>query len=64
MEKTHTSLPDPIERPTLTVDETASVLGICRASAYEAVRAGEIPAVRIGRRVLVPTARLVAMLTE
>jgi excisionase family DNA binding protein len=33
-------------------------LGISRAFAYEAVRRGEIPSIRIGRRVLVPRVAL------
>ncbi|MDE3205945.1 MAG: helix-turn-helix domain-containing protein [Acidobacteriota bacterium] len=33
-------------------------LGISRASAYEAVRRGDIPAIRIGRRILVPRVAL------
>jgi excisionase family DNA binding protein len=41
------------DRVTLTVEEAAATLGISRASAYEGVRRGEIPAIRIGRRVLV-----------
>lgn len=40
-------------RRTLTVDEAAEILGISRGSAYEAVRQGEIPTIRIGRRILV-----------
>lgn len=50
------------ERLTLTVDEAAALLRISRCSAYEAVRRGEIPSVRMGRRVLIPTARLLALL--
>lgn len=46
------------ERLTLTVEEAATLLGISRAFAYEAVRRGEIPSIRIGRRVLVPKAAL------
>ena len=42
------------DRLTLTVEEAAATLGISRASAYEAVRRGEVPAIRIGRRILVP----------
>ncbi len=38
-------------RLTLTVEEAAQVLGISRAFAYEAVRRGEIPSIKIGRRV-------------
>ena len=49
-------------RPTLTVEETAELCGISRSLAYEAVRNGELPSVRVGRRILVPTARLEAWL--
>ena len=38
----------------LTVDETAELLRISRGSAYEAVRTGDIPSVRVGRRILIP----------
>ena len=38
------------------------MLGISRSMAYESVYRGEIPAVRIGRRVLVPKDRLVDLL--
>lgn len=50
------------ERLTLTVEEAGALLGISRAFAYEAVRRGEIPSIRIGRRVLVPKAALRRML--
>ena len=53
---------DPELRPTLSVDETAIVLGIGRATAYEGVRTGDIPAIRVGRRLRVPTAAIVRML--
>lgn len=46
------------ERLTLTVEEAAALLGISRAFAYEAVNRGEIPSLRIGRRILVPKAAL------
>ena len=42
------------ERQTLTVEEAAKLLGVSRGSAYEAVRSGELPVVRLGRRLLVP----------
>jgi excisionase family DNA binding protein len=45
-------------RLTLTVQEAATVLGISRAFPYEAVRRGETPSIRIGRRVLVPRVAL------
>ena len=43
---------------THTVLEMAKVLGIGRSAAYDAVRRKEIPAIRIGRRLLVPAAAL------
>jgi excisionase family DNA binding protein len=49
-------------RATVSVDEAAAMLGIGRGSAFRAVRAGEIPSVRIGRRVLVPLAALERLL--
>ena len=48
----------PTPRLTLTVEEAAKALGISRAFAYEAVQRGEIPHIRIGRRILVPKAQL------
>jgi excisionase family DNA binding protein len=46
------------ERATLTIEETARKLGISRNLAYSEARAGGIPAVRLGRRWVVPRARL------
>jgi excisionase family DNA binding protein len=43
-----------MERSTYTIEEVAKMLGIGRSSAYQAVRVGEIPTIRIGRRLLVP----------
>jgi excisionase family DNA binding protein len=51
-------LPSPETQPTLTVEEAGDALGISRASAYEGVRTGEIPSIRVGRRIVVPTAAL------
>jgi excisionase family DNA binding protein len=52
----------PTEAEVLTVEEAATVLRISRTLAFAAVRDGELPSVRIGRRVLVPRARLEAFL--
>lgn len=46
------------EKLTLTVDETAKCLGIGRNSAYEAIARGEIPVIKVGKRLLVPKAAL------
>jgi len=49
----------PVEdRLVFTVEEAAALLGISRSFAYEAVQRGEIPSMRIGRRILVPKAAL------
>jgi excisionase family DNA binding protein len=46
----------------MTVEEAAAALGISRSLAYDAVRRGQIPHVRIGRRILIPVAQLAALL--
>ena len=52
-------LPDPAERPLLRVGDLINfVPGMSRSAIYEAVRRGQIPSVRIGSRVFVPTAGL------
>jgi excisionase family DNA binding protein len=51
-----------IESLTYTVEQVAALLGIARGVAYEAVRNGEIPATRVGRRWLVPRKRFHAWL--
>jgi excisionase family DNA binding protein len=43
---------------TLTVEEAGQLLGISRGAAYRAAACGQIPTIRLGRRLLVPTARL------
>jgi excisionase family DNA binding protein len=52
------ALPDPRVQPTLTVEEAAVILGIGRGTAYEAVQTGALPGLRIGRRLLIPTAAI------
>lgn len=39
---------------TLRIDEAAKVLGISRNACYEAAKSGQVPTVRIGKRLLVP----------
>jgi excisionase family DNA binding protein len=51
-----------IQRMTVTVEEAATILGVGRNKAYEAARSGEIPAIRIGKRLLVPRAALKRLL--
>jgi excisionase family DNA binding protein len=41
-------------RLTLTVEEAAALIGISRAQAYRCVRSGQLRAVQLGRRIVVP----------
>src|SRR5690606_2539369 len=43
-----------VQSLTVTVEQAAAALGISRGLAYELVRRGEIPSVRLGRRIVVP----------
>lgn len=50
------------ELAALSVEQVAALLGIGRTLAYNAVRKGEIPRVRVGGRWLIPRAALQAWL--
>lgn len=39
---------------TITVERAGQLLGISRGLAYELVHRGELPAIRLGRRIVVP----------
>ena len=55
---------DQLVRKTFTVTEVGVILGIGRATAYECVRLGTIPALHFGRRVVVTRATLAELLGE
>jgi excisionase family DNA binding protein len=46
----------------LTVEQVAEILSVGRGTAYEAVRAGQIPCVRVGRCIRIPRHALEQML--
>ena len=48
----------PGEHLTLTIPEAAKVLRIGLTPAYRAAKSGELPTIRLGRRLLVPRAAL------
>jgi excisionase family DNA binding protein len=50
-------------RRTLTVPEAGRLLGLGRQASYEAARRGELPVLRIGRRLLVPAPALDRLLS-
>lgn len=62
MTSTQRVLPDPVQRPTISVVEAGEILGLSKPSAYEAARRGDFPVLRFGRRIVVPTAKFLAML--
>lgn len=49
-------------RPTITVREYARFIGVSADTAYEAAARGELRVLHLGRRVLVPTAPVLAEL--
>lgn len=58
-------IPDASEQPLLTVDELLQAVPRWphgRSGTYEAMRRGDLPSVRIGRRLFIPTAPLRQML--
>jgi excisionase family DNA binding protein len=48
--------------PTVTIEQAGRMLGISRRSAYRAAARGDLPTLRVGRRLIVPTARLLHLL--
>lgn len=55
---------DGSRRLTLTVPETAELLGVSRAFAYTLVARGELPSLRLGRRVVVPRVAIDALVSS
>ena len=52
------------ERKTISVEEAGQMLGLSRASSYQAAANGELPTIKIGRRLLVPKAKMRELLGE
>jgi excisionase family DNA binding protein len=50
------------ERLTYNVKEAAKLLGLSRNSAYQACLKGEIPHLKIGKRILIPRVQLERLL--
>jgi excisionase family DNA binding protein len=53
-----------ISRETLSIPEAGKALGIGRSAAYEAARTGQLPSIRIGKRLLVPIVALERLLEQ
>lgn len=57
------AIPDPNMQPTLSVPEAGRLaFGLGYAASYEAAKRGDLPTIRFGRRLYVPTAALRRML--
>jgi excisionase family DNA binding protein len=52
------------DRLTYDVVEAGRLLGLGRNASYEAAKSGQIPTIRIGKRLLVPKAALQRMLDD
>lgn len=50
------------QRRTLTIEEAARILGISRALGYRLARTGQLPTMRLGRRIVVPLVALERLL--
>lgn len=51
-------------RVVMTIPEAGAKLGLCRNGAYGAAARGEIPTIRIGRRLMVPKIAFEQMLKQ
>lgn len=49
-------------RATISVPRYAQIMGVSRATAYTLVERGDVQSIRVGKRVVVPTAPLRALL--
>lgn len=49
-------------RTVITVEEAAEALNLKRTATYEAVRRGQLPSLRLGRRLFVPLPALLRLL--
>lgn len=55
-------IPDPESVPTLDIPVAGGFFGLGRAASYAAAKRGDLPTITMGRRKVVPTARLRVML--
>ncbi|WP_200214955.1 helix-turn-helix domain-containing protein [Micromonospora coerulea] len=58
------AVPDATAEPTITAKRVAAILGISIRHAYAAIERGDIPSIRVGRKVVVPTARFLAQYSD
>jgi excisionase family DNA binding protein len=51
-------------RTVITVAETAELLGLDQRTVRRGIEAGDLPGIRVGKRIVVPVAKLIALLEE
>lgn len=51
-----------VDRLTYTISEAAQAIGIGRSTIYKLINEGELPIVRLGKRVLIPRASILELL--
>jgi len=54
------TVPNPASEPTISVKRAAAILNISLRHAYYAIERNEIPAIRVGQKITIPTARFLA----
>jgi excisionase family DNA binding protein len=55
---------EPVEKLLFSIGEAAEMLNIGRSTAYELIKQGDLPSVKISRRRLIPRAALMAWLAN
>ena len=53
-----------MEKLAYNVRETAEVLGISRSHAYDLIKQGVIPVIKLGRRIVVPKVKLEQLISK
>jgi excisionase family DNA binding protein len=52
------------KRLVVNVKEASELLGLSRASTYQGISTGEIPSIKVGKRILIPLIRLEKIMDE
>jgi len=57
-QRSSVEVPTAEQSPTVSVEKAGAACGLGRSASYEAARRGDLPTIRFGRRIVVPTAAL------
>jgi excisionase family DNA binding protein len=53
---------EPVNRRTYSIEEAAQMLGVSRNHAYDMAKEGQLPAIKLGKRLVIPKAPFDRML--